>query len=537
MNHNMQHMVFPINALPSAQMVEEGIDEILWDADLKFEALRRYYEKVDADVLFYLSDIAIQAEAMGARVKYWAERMPAIEAPAQTVLSPNPAKSARMNVNARVLKRMEKEYPDKIRAALVYGPFTVAGQILGEEKLLRGISRNENEAVALIEEAYNCARNYAVYLAESGANLLWVSDPLAALIPPKQFWKFAGIYLKKLFDSCNSFPTILHICGDTYDIVPEMVRTGVEGISFDNCMDLFVVEDLVPKHVNIVGNIDPVAVIEVGSANEIQHETSDIAFSMGIYPNFVLSTGCAVPPQAPVENVKAFVESGKQALASIAPHASIFADIAENVSTGDGEAIVQGVRSALKAGIDPESILSKGLMRSIRKGSSLYEVGACFLPELLCMVDTFNLGFRLLEDKIQCNKSVNPSVILGTVKGDIHEIGKSLVKVFLETRGHKVIDLGADVDAARFAEACRQYHPGIVGLSIFNSGSRKEAVKVLECLRTEGIKDTSVIIGGVAVNNEYCHSIGAQGYASDAVKAVRLVEKLLHSAEKSRYQR
>jgi MtaA/CmuA family methyltransferase len=532
MKHNMQHMVFPINALPSAQMVAAGIDEILWDADLKFEALRRYYAKVDADVLFYLSDIAIQAEAMGARVKYSAERMPAIEAPAQTVLSPNPAQSARMNVNARVLRRMEKEYPDKLRAALVYGPFTVAGQILGEEKLLRGISRNENESLALIEKAYNCARSYAVYLMEAGANLLWVSDPLAALIPPKQFWKFAGIYLKNLFDASYTIPTILHICGDTYDIVSEMVRTGVEGISFDNCMDLFVVEDLVPKHVNIIGNIDPVAVIELGSESEIKHETSDIASSMGIYPNFVLSTGCAVPPQAPVDNVRIFVENGKKTLAQIAPHASIFAEIAGNVSGGDGEAVAKGVGAALKAGIDPESIISKGLMRSIRKGSSLYEIGACFLPEILCMVDTFNLGFRLLEDKIHSNQSENPAVILGTVKGDIHEIGKNLVKIFLETRGYKVIDLGVDVDASRFAEACHQYHPDILGLSIFNSGSRKEAVKVLEHLQKEGIKDVSVIIGGVAVNNEYCRSIGAQGYASDAVKAVRLVERLLHSAEK-----
>jgi MtaA/CmuA family methyltransferase len=533
MKHNMQHMVFPINALPAAQMVKAGIDQISWDADLKFEAVRRYYEKVDADVLFYFSDIAIQAEAMGARVKYSAERMPVIEAPAQTVLPSNPATSARMNVNAQVLKRMEKEYPDKLRAALVYGPFTVAGQILGEERLLRRISNDEDEAIAYVEKAYNCARSYAVHLADAGANLLWVSDPLAALIPPTQFWKFAGIYLKSLFDTCNSIPTILHICGDTYNIVSEMVRTGVEGISFDNCMDLFVVEDLVPKHVNIIGNIDPVAVIELGSESEINHETSDVASSMGIYPNFVLSTGCAVPPQAPVGNVKVFIESGKRALESIAPHASIFAEMARNVSNGNSEGIVQGVETALQAGIDPENIISIGLMRSIRKGSSLYEIGECFLPEILCMVDTFNAGFRLLENKIKRNKDENPAVVLGTVKGDIHEIGKSLVKVFLETRGHKVVDLGVDVDAARFAEACHQYHPSIVGLSIFNSGSRKEAVKVLECLRAEDIENVSVIIGGVAVNNEYCHSIGAQGYASDAVKAVRLVEKLLHLAGQS----
>ncbi|MBW2066700.1 MAG: hypothetical protein JRJ03_17460, partial [Deltaproteobacteria bacterium] len=219
-------------------MVEEGIDEILWKADVKFEALRRYYEQIEADVLFYFSDVVIQAEAMGAKAKYSRKMMPAVEATARVMSLPDPAQVPRMAVNANVLRRMAGEFPDKLRAALVYGPFTVAGLLAGEEAILRKLIDDPKEVLSLLEKTFECARRYALYLVESGANLLWISDPLAGLIPPDQFWDFAGNFLRRIFELFASIPTILHICGDTYQIIQAMVGTGVRGISFDNCMDL-----------------------------------------------------------------------------------------------------------------------------------------------------------------------------------------------------------------------------------------------------------------------------------------------------------
>lgn len=529
---SLQHLVFPINALPSCQMVDAGINEILWRADLKFLALRRYYEKIDADLLCYLGDIAIQAEAMGATIKYAKEGMPSVQSPSQTLCIPDPANVPRMKVNAQVLKEMEKAFPDKLRVAQLYGPFTVAGQVAGEEKILKGLADNQQEVFAVLEKTFECAERYARYLVESGANLLWISDPLAGLIPPEQFWDFAGSFLRRIFEPFASIPTILHICGDTYQIIPGMIRTGVDGISFDNCMDLLVVEDKIPEHVYIIGNIDPVEVVELGSPDEVVSCTSDLVSMMALRKNFVLSTGCAVPPFAPIENIRLFVESGKKKISKFESHAPILSEISDHVYAGDAQVINQRVMTALEGKVDPLIIISSGLTRAIRKGSAMYEAKLCFLPSILLMVDAFYKGFQTLEHRLDSKKFKNPDVIIGTVKGDIHEIGKNLVKIFLETHGYNAVDLGVDVSANSFIQAYQQYSPSIIGLSAFCTESRKEMEKVISTFHKKGIKDVFFIVGGAAVNNEVSRSIGADGYARDAVKAVRLVGKLLRQPKR-----
>jgi MtaA/CmuA family methyltransferase len=527
----MHHLVFPINALPSIQMVEAGIEDILWNADTKFEAASRYYHQVDADVLFYFNDIVIQAEAMGAKASYSKRSMPAISAPARLVSIPDPAAVPRMAVNAQVLKRMEKEFPDKLRAGLIHGPFTVAGLVGGEETILRMLIDDPEEVLNLLEKTCECARRYAAYLVESGANLVFVSDPLASLIPPDQFREYSGDFLRRLFEPYHSVPTILHICGDTSQFIREMVRTGVGGISFDNCMDLMALEDQIPEHVYIIGNIDPVEVIELGSPDEVISRTSDLVSMMALKDNFVLSTGCAVPPSAPIENVRLFLETGRKSFADLRPHIPLLQEISRNVYAGNGEATAQQVTSTLEVGIDPLTIIASGLTRAIRKGSAMYEAKLCFLPAILLMVDAFYKGFQALENRLELEESKKSSIVIGTVKGDIHEIGKNLVKIFLETHGYSVVDLGVDVDAEAFIEAYQEHRPSIIGLSAFTTESRKEMEEMIHTFHKEGIKEAFIIIGGAAVNEGIARSIGADGYARDAIRAVGLVRKLLQTAK------
>ncbi|MDY7034213.1 MAG: uroporphyrinogen decarboxylase family protein [Thermodesulfobacteriota bacterium] len=523
----MHHLVFPINALPSIQMVEAGIDDILYNADLKYEALRGYYEKIDADVLFYFHDAVIQAEAMGAEIHYSAKRMPAVISSAQSISVPDPEGTPRMKVNAQVLKRMEKEFPEKLRACLVYGPFTVAGQVVGEEMILRMLKDDPEGVMDILARTFQCSLRYAAYLVESGANLLWISDPLSVLIPPSQFRKYSGDFLRRLFESYRSIPTILHICGDTSQFVEEMVKTSVSGISFDNCMDLMALEDQIPDDVCIIGNVDPVEVIELGSQDDIISRTSDLISMMALKDNFVLSTGCAVPPSAPVENVGIFVETGRRSLANLKHHIPLLQEISRNVYLGNREATVQHVTSSIKVGIDPLTIIASGLTRAIRKGSAMYEAKLCFLPAILFMVDAFYKGFQALENRLELDELKNSSILIGTVKGDIHEIGKNLVRLFLEIHGHKVVDLGVDVPADTFMDTYLEYRPSIIGLSAFTTDSRKEMEKTIHSFHNKGIKDVLFVVGGAAVNNEVARSIGADGYARDAVRAVGLVEKLL----------
>ena len=244
-------------------MVEAGIDDISRNADIKFEAVKRYYQRVDADVLFFFSDIAIQAEAMGAKVCFAPDSMPSVAKPGSSVMVPAPTTVPRMVVNAQVLRRMAKEFPHKTLSTMVYGPFTVAGQLAGEQELLWGIVEKPGEVLDLLEKCLACVRDYGRHLLDAGAEVFWISDPLAALLPPDSFWRFAGEFLARLYEIHPSGPTVLHICGDTSQLLKDMVKTGVRAISFDQCMDLLAYEDVVLKSVGIVGNIDPVEIIEL----------------------------------------------------------------------------------------------------------------------------------------------------------------------------------------------------------------------------------------------------------------------------------
>lgn len=527
MNPTLRRAVFPVNALPSCQLVPEGIDGVLRSADVKFEALRRYYTQVPADVLFYFSDIVIQAEAMGAPVACLDGAMPRVAGPAPVISLPNPARVPRMVANAQVVRRASREFPDRRRVALVYGPFTVAGQVAGEENVLKAILQAPGEVLGLLEHCLECALRYGELLVEAGADLLWVSDPFAALVSPRQFFEFAGSFLRRLFERFAPLPTALHICGDTTHLVEAMVETGVGAISFDNCMDLLAVEDRLPEEVCIVGNLDPVEIAEMASPEQVADRTADLATLMACRKSFSLSTGCALPPATPVENVRAFVEAGRRTLAELEPHRPALVPIRAAVARGDRGAASEAVLSALGEGVPPLRVVTAGLMGSIRKASALYEAKRCHLPALLLMVEAFYQGFSHVEGKLTAPARAAAPVLLGTVQGDVHEIGKNLVRAFLETHGFRVVDLGASVSPERFLEAYRKHRPFVVGLSAFTTSARKQVAATIQAFCSRGTGEVALVVGGGAMTAEIARSLGAQGYARDAVQAVRWVEGLI----------
>lgn len=524
-------MVFPINALPSCQMVEAGIDDILWNAEIKFEAVKRYYQKADADILFYFSDIAIQAEAMGARVCFAPDAMPSVQMPARSVALHPPAKVPRMVVNAEVLKRMDRRFPDKTISTMVYGPFTVAGQVAGEQEILRGIMEKPQDVLGLMEKSLICAQDYSRYLLNAGADLLWVSDPLAALLPPDDFWRFAGEFLARLYEIYPSGPTVLHICGDTSQILEDMVKTGVRGISFDQCMDLLAYEDAIPDGVAIIGNIDPVEIVEMATPEEVAASVEDLVAIMGVKDNFTLSTGCALPPSTPIANVVRFIETGRASLSKLEPYSVTLAQLGDKVHRGERESVPKLVDRALEERVDPLMIVNSGLMRAVRKGSARYESRQAFLPEILLMVDAFYQGFRTLEPRLVVEGDRPPQVILGTVKGDFHEIGKNLVRIILEANDVKVLDLGVNVAAEEFLEAAKSHGAPVVGLSAFITSARKQLAEIVRSFQRPDVRPVSIIVGGAAVNQQIATTIGARGYARDAVGAVKLVKHILKESK------
>ena len=523
-------LVYPINALPAAGLTAAGIDQLSHSAELKTAAVLEYYRQLPADLVFCFSDIAIQAEALGATVRFSPGGMPAVSAPAA---SPRPVRAAacpRMRINAEVLRALGREFPGRPRAAMVYGPFTVAGQVAGEQAVLRGVVEHPEEVQALLDLCRDLAQDYAALLLETGAEVLWFSDPLAALLPPAAFGPFAGQHLAVAAAAFPGHPTVLHVCGDASQSVADLLATGVSGLSFDQCLELLALEDRLPPEVSLIGNLDPVEVLELATPGEVAQQTAALAMALGVLPNFSLSTGCAPPPATPLANLQAFVRAGRQALDQLAPAAPELLALSTAVFRGRADQSPALVEAALAAGAAPMTVLRAALMRAVRKSGALYEARQRHLPEVLLGVDAFNAAHANLAPRLPGAGDGRPRVILGAVAGDLHEIGKNLVRIVLEAHGYPVLDLGVNVAAVNFLAAWRQHQAPVVGLSAFITSARREIDKVCALLAREP-HPPAVIVGGAAASPQVASQAGAQGFAADAVAAARLVENLLRARQ------
>ena len=200
----------------------------------------------------------------------------------------------------------------------------------------------------------------------------------------------------------------------------------------------------------------------------------------------------------------------------------------EAVVEGDVDAAVERTKAALESQVAPGTILGKALVPAMDKVGLLFESGEYFLPEMLVSGLAMRSCMGVLAPELATSDDVQPvgRVAIGTVKGDVHDIGKNLVGMMLEGAGFQVIDLGIDVPRERFVQAASD--ADIVGLSGLVSTTIPEMAHVLEAMRTAGVREqVKVMVGGAPVTQEYADRIGADGYAKDAASAARKAKALL----------
>ncbi|MDD3777545.1 MAG: corrinoid protein [Actinomycetota bacterium] len=202
----------------------------------------------------------------------------------------------------------------------------------------------------------------------------------------------------------------------------------------------------------------------------------------------------------------------------------------EAIFSYNGQLARQTAAEAIQQGMDPAKIL-EGMTEAIRKIGDGFESGELFLPELVGAASAMSEAISVVEEEIEKSGTKMDKVstiVLGTVKGDIHDIGKSMVKAFLVAENFRVIDLGVDVAPEKFIEAIEKYDPDILALSALLTTTVTEQRRVIEILKEKGLRDkVKVIIGGAATNQEFADEIGADGYESTAPRAPRLCKSLM----------
>ena len=208
----------------------------------------------------------------------------------------------------------------------------------------------------------------------------------------------------------------------------------------------------------------------------------------------------------------------------------LFKKLSQAVIDGEPEDAEALAKEALEKGIDPLMCINNGLMPGIQEVGELFSKGDYFLPELIIGADTMKVALDILEPALTGGqqRDVVGRVVLGTVEGDLHEIGKTLVATMLTANGFQVTDIGVDKKADDFVKAVQEVNADIVGASALLTTTMLQQKKLIEKLEEAGIRDrVKVMIGGAPVTDSFATEIGADGYAEDAISAVDLAYRLI----------
>jgi 5-methyltetrahydrofolate--homocysteine methyltransferase len=203
--------------------------------------------------------------------------------------------------------------------------------------------------------------------------------------------------------------------------------------------------------------------------------------------------------------------------------------LATAVQDGEDQDTVRMVKEALSEGVPAMEILEGALVPGIQQLGELFKDGEVFLPEVLIACRAMDRGVTELRPFLKAGEvHKKGKVIIGTVEGDLHDIGKNIVRIMLECAGFDVVDLGVDVPATTFAEAVKQHSPDIVAMSALLTITMTNMPEVIAAIDKAGLRDrVRVMIGGAPITREYADQIGAEGFAEDCASAVQEAERLV----------
>jgi corrinoid protein of di/trimethylamine methyltransferase len=209
--------------------------------------------------------------------------------------------------------------------------------------------------------------------------------------------------------------------------------------------------------------------------------------------------------------------------------AELFQSMAQAIIDGDSELAVALAEQSLAAGIDPLEAINQGFVIGINQVGEAYTCGDAFLPDLVMAGEAMKDAVSVLEPEMTrrgAHRQILGKVVLATVEGDIHEIGKSLVGIMLSASGFQVYDLGVDVATAKIVQTAREVQADIVALSALLTTTMSKQKEVIEALSAAGVP-SKVMVGGAPVTREWVKRIGADGYSEDAIGAVQVAKTLV----------
>lgn len=319
-----RRLVAPLMGFPGLNMTGCTVKLAQQNYGEHYRAVKALADAFHPDIVFPLMDLAVEANALGRYTVFPREESAAV--PKEPFSANDLAAAEQVNIAfdtrllgyAETLKLMSIGLPPTVlRGAYVTGPYSLAALLMGaDEAALATLDRPE-ELSLLCQFTTEKILEYVRHLIPAGAQAICILEPTAVMLGPDTFDLFSAQYVRHINDSCrySGVATIYHTCGNTMHLVGKMAETGVDGVSLDAPeagVDLRAAAAQVPPEVMIMGNISPTGSLLNGRPADVEAEVNELLRRMDPYPNFVLSTGCDLPQETPLENIHAFMRSARR---------------------------------------------------------------------------------------------------------------------------------------------------------------------------------------------------------------------------------
>ena len=326
-NYNMKQWVanmignhpkkpLPILSFPSVSLLGVSVREMISDSDLQARGMKAVAEKTASAASVSFMDLSVEAECFGSVVTVTDDEVPTIEEPIITdedeaaALTVPEIGSGRTQIYLDAIKKAKEYITDRPVLAGMIGPYSLAARLFDVSEIMMNCYDDPDMVHAVLAKCTQFLTTYAKAYREVGADGIVMAEPVAGLLSPTLEEEFSAPYVKQIVDAVqnDNFVVIYHNCGDN---VPKMLSsilsTGAAAYHFGNAVDMQKdILDKVSADVVVMGNIDPAGVLRMGTPEGVRQATTELLQKCNSYPNFVLSSGCDIPPKTPWENINAF---------------------------------------------------------------------------------------------------------------------------------------------------------------------------------------------------------------------------------------
>lgn len=309
---------FPILSFPCVSLLDVSVRELTGDSDLQAKGMKAVADRHDTLASVSMMDLSVEAEAFGATVRFSDDEVPTVlgaliqdEEDAENLAIPA-ATAARCKQYVEAIGKAKELITDRPVFAGVIGPFSLAGRLMDVSEAMVNCYAEPDMVHKTLEKAATFLIHYIQEYKKIGANGVVMAEPLAGMLSPALAEEFSEPYVRKIVQAVqdDNFLVIYHNCGDNVGVMAESIlRTGAAAYHFGNAVPMKDMLVKIPQDVVVMGNVDPAAQIKNGTPESVKAETKKIMDECSAYPNFVISSGCDIPPKSPWKNIDAFFEA------------------------------------------------------------------------------------------------------------------------------------------------------------------------------------------------------------------------------------